>query len=161
MVDVKLFGPLFAAGELPAIQVAGVLVTVYVKDGQLVISADFDESELGAVTPVVVRMSGETVWSASGADQNEHGGHDIVVRQKGAEMPELVCQTHGVSLADIEDDDSFEVLAGVVADHKAGKYLGQPFAPNVCERCRAEPIDDEDSGLCALCVANNDGRVIL
>lgn len=96
MVDVKLFGPPFAAGELPAIQVAGVLVTVYVKDGQLVISADFDESELGVVTPVVVRMSGETVWSVS-----------------------------------------------------------------VCERCHAEPIADEDSGLCASCVANNDSRVIL
>lgn len=50
----------------PAVQVGGVLVNVYIDpDGQLVISADFDESELGDPTPVVVRMSGETVFEES------------------------------------------------------------------------------------------------
>ncbi len=57
------------ADAYPGVQVGGVWVNVYVNsDGRLVISADFDESELGVgaddVTPVVVRMSGATVWSA-------------------------------------------------------------------------------------------------
>lgn len=51
-------------GTLPCVVVAGVQVYVYVEDGKLVISADFDTSELGDRTPVTVKMSGETVWEA-------------------------------------------------------------------------------------------------
>ena len=56
----------------PAVKVAGVLVLAYVDaEGKLVISADFEESELGdeskrhSPTPVEVRMSGQVVWSAA------------------------------------------------------------------------------------------------
>jgi hypothetical protein len=47
-----------------SVTVAGVLIDVSVKDGALIISADFDESEsfFGDVTPVELRMSGDTVW---------------------------------------------------------------------------------------------------
>lgn len=62
------FLPMRTRHERPAIMVAGVLVSVYVDDDRLVISADFDDSDLGVgpdnVTPVTVRMSGEVVFTA-------------------------------------------------------------------------------------------------
>jgi hypothetical protein len=58
----------------PGIMVGGALVLVYVEDGKLVISADFDTvtsppfdlyGPERACVPVEVRMTGEVVWSAS------------------------------------------------------------------------------------------------
>lgn len=66
----KFYGPHFGAGGAPAIEIAGCLVVVSIdSSGRLVICADFDNSELGLgekdITPVVVKMSGETVWEAT------------------------------------------------------------------------------------------------
>lgn len=57
---------------VPAVQVAGVMVLVYVDSiGRLAISADFDGSVLGDPTPVVVRMSGQVVWRSQEQDSEE------------------------------------------------------------------------------------------
>lgn len=52
-------------GGYPAIKLGGVWVIVYADPvtGGMVISADFDQSEFMDPTPVIVKMSGEMVWS--------------------------------------------------------------------------------------------------
>lgn len=67
----KLYGAHVRTSAYPAVQVAGCLVIVYVdKEGRLVISADFDDSEIGrgeqGTTDVVVKMNGQTVWETIG-----------------------------------------------------------------------------------------------
>lgn len=71
----------FRSGEKPSVEVAGVLVFVYVNDdGELVVSVDFDTADpaLGDPVPVEVTMSGEQVWSAPGEHPHDHGDYSDV-----------------------------------------------------------------------------------
>jgi len=54
------------------------------------------------------------------------------------------------------DDDGAYVMAWVwVSDEAAG------LEKDVCERCGDNPVTDKESGLCSVCAANNDSRVVV
>ncbi len=93
--------------------------------------------------------------------------HDIVVEDEYA----LNCRTCKTRLCDVEISDSFESLAGVVSDHIAGVYPGEPIddeeefeywvEPRPEVSTDAEPIgpfDDETRALAALVDAGYDAE---
>jgi hypothetical protein len=56
----------------PCLVVAGVQVYAYVRNGELIVSLDFDESEIGrgrfSETPVSIHFSGEEVFASRVTD---------------------------------------------------------------------------------------------
>lgn len=63
---------------------------------------------------------------------------------------------------EMSDDEFFDPSSRLYLDIYAALGEDEPEPPaGKCERCQHYPITDTDCGLCDVCTANNDSRVVL